>query len=284
MKLQYFDLLSPNPIKIEQVGGIISPKLKDISSIGMNTYQYYLTIILLDVKTYFSMIGQQEQYEVLPDEDKVKFNIFDLLTGNQQSIDLLLDVLNFFICEKVSYSVEHEGFIVYEETERQEVEELNLWKRLLNCFRKHKQNTNTSIKVEKNVIGLITKENYSFVCDAICQRNCVKYKQEDLSKVKSKKALEIMKKIQKGKSEMAKQKKTDKNMELGNIISAVANKSQSLNEINIWDLTIFQLWDCFARLSNNSIYDIQSMSVAAWGNKDNYFDATAWFKRIDEGN
>ena len=71
------------------------------------------------------------------------------------------------------------------------------------------------------------------------------------------------------------------NMELGNIISAVANKSQSLNIINIWELTVYQVWDCFSRLSNNSIYDIQSMSVAAWGNKDNYFDATAWFKRID---
>ena len=93
-----------------------------------------------------------------------------------------------------------------------------------------------------------------------------------------------MKKLQRGRSEKAKHTKADKNMELGNIISAVANKSQSLNILNIWDLTVYQLWDCFSRLSNNSIYDIQSMSVAAWGNKDNYFDATAWFKRIDTTN
>ena len=81
--------------------------------------------------------------------------------------------------------------------------------------------------------------------------------------------------------EKAKQTKSDENLELGNIISAVANKSQSLNILNIWDLTVFQVWDCFSRLSNNSIYAIQSMSVAAWGNKDNSFDAAAWFKRID---
>ena len=73
-------------------------------------------------------------------------------------------------------------------------------------------------------------------------------------------------------------------MELGNIISAVANKSHSLNILNIWDLTVFQVWDCFSRLSNNSIYDIQSMSVAAWGNKDNAFDISAWFKRMDTDN
>ena len=90
-----------------------------------------------------------------------------------------------------------------------------------------------------------------------------------------------MKKLQKGRAERSRQTKTDQNMELGNIISAVASKSHSLNILNIWDLTVFQLWDCFARLTNNSIYDIQSMSVAAWGNKNNYFDVTAWFKRIE---
>ena len=69
MKLEYFDLLSPDPIYIQKVGGIISPKLRDISSIGINTYQYYLTILLMDLKTYFTMIGQQEQFEALSEEE-----------------------------------------------------------------------------------------------------------------------------------------------------------------------------------------------------------------------
>ena len=77
MKLEYFDLLSPDPIYIQKVGGIISPKLRDISSIcGINTYQYYLTILLMDLKTYFTMIGQQEQFETLSEEEKNKMNIF----------------------------------------------------------------------------------------------------------------------------------------------------------------------------------------------------------------
>ena len=99
-----------------------------------------------------------------------------------------------------------------------------------------------------------------------------------------KKALEIMNKLQMGRAKKAKQVKSDDNLELGNILSAVANKSQSLNIVNIWDLTVYQLWDCFFRLSNNNIYNIQSMSVAAWGDKDNHFDSTAWFKRMDTGN
>lgn len=249
MKLSYFELLSPDPVQIQRVGGILSPTLRSISKIGINTYQYYLTILLMDLKTYFTMIQQEEQFELLSDEEKSQMNVFDLLTMDNKSAKLLQNVLNFFIAENVVWSEKNNTFLIYE---------------------------------DDNVIGVITKEIYPQICDLICQRNCIKSNQEeDLSKVKSKKALEIMKKLQKGRTEKAKVTKSDKNMELGNIISAVANKSQSLNIINIWELTVYQVWDCFSRLSNNSIYDIQSMSVAAWGNKDNYFDATAWFKRID---
>ena len=247
MKLEYFDLLSPEPIYIQKVGGILSPKLRDIAHIGINTYQYYLTILLLDVKSYFSMINQQEQFELLPEKDKIQMNIFDLLNIDNNLINLLQTVLNFFIKEDVVYSTEYKKFLV---------------------------------KKDNELIGIISKDTYPIVCDVICQRNYIKSKQEeDLSKIKSKKALEIMKKLQKGRTEKEKHTKADKNMELGNIISAVANKSQSLNILNIWDLTVYQIWDCFSRISNNNIYDIQSMSVATWGDKDNHFDVASWFKK-----
>ena len=266
MKLSYFELLSPDPIYIQNVGGILSPKLKDISSpsVGINTYQFYLTIILMDLKTYFSMIGQDEQFNSLTDEDKMQLNIYDLFTANEEIASQVANTLNFFIKENVIYSKEHKCFLTMDKVLVEENGE----------------------EVEKyEMVGMITKEIYPQVCDLICQRiNIQSNQEEDLSKIKSKKALEIMKKLQKGRAEKEKNTKSDKNMELGNIISAVANKSQSLNIINIWEITVYQLWDCFSRISNNNIYDIQSMSVAAYGNKDNYFDSTAWFKRIGTTN
>lgn len=252
MKFDYFELLSPDPIYVQNVGGIVSPKLKDISFIGLNAYRYYLSIILMNPISYFSMIGQSEYYDSLSDQEKEKLSIFELLDTDEKYANLLTQALNFFIKEEVYYSSQNKCFLVRE---------------------------------EKKIIGAITKETYSQICNLICQRNCIKSNQEeDLSKIKSKKALEIIKKLQKGRSEKAKTTKSDKNMELGNIISAVANRSPSLNILNIWELTVFQVWDCFSRLSNNNIYDIQSTSVAVWGDKDNHFDATAWFKRIDTVN
>ncbi len=264
MKISYFELLSPEPVYIQKAIGVISPKLKDIASIGINIYQYYLSVLLMDLKTYFTMIGKPEQAELLTETEKAQISIYDLLTLNSDSIKLLQAALNFFIKEEVAYSVEHKCFLV-------------------------KKNTpvphNGEISEEASAVGSISRETYPQVCDIICQRNFIKSsQQDDLSKAKNRKAVEIMKKLQKGRDEKAKHTKADKNMELGNIISAVANKSQSLNILNIWDLTVYQVWDCFQRLSSNNIYNIQSMSVAAWGNKDNQFDAASWFKRTDNGN
>ena len=251
MKLNYFELLSPYPIFIENTCHVLSPKLKDISAIGYNTYQFYILILLLDSKSYFDFIGCTEQYEKMSDDEIIKLDIFNLMTSNKATSVALESALNFFLQEKVTYSQED------------------------NCYYTYK-------KSDDKRIGMISKDNYADIRDIICQRNNFKGKEHtDLSNIKSKKALEIMKKLQKGRSKNNKLTNQNNDMELDNIISAVANKSQSLNILNIWDLTVFQLWDCFFRLSNNNIYDIQSMSVAAWGDKDKHFNAPAWFKRIN---
>lgn len=202
----------------------------------------------MDVKTCLSILGLEKDFEALPEEKKAGLNSFDLLLTDASLCALLTDILNFFMKEDVIYSPEYRCFVVKEGNE---------------------------------ITGSITNEQYPQICDVICQRNNIKSNlKKNPSEVKSKKASEILKKLQKGRAKKEEHKKADDTMDLGNIISAVAGKSHSLNLINIWDLTIFQLWDCFARLSSNSIYDIQSMSVAAWGNKDHSFDAAAWFQRI----
>lgn len=189
------------------------------------------------------------------------------LFSDDAMIDFLKNALTFFFKEEIFYYSDERCFIVTNNAASviTDIEALSGGRKLS----------------DTDIVGVITGDNFSQICDLILQLNNIKRRDEDISKVKNKKALDILKKIQKGRAERQKNKKADKNMEIANIISAVANRHPSLNMINIWDLTIYQLWDAFARLSNNSIYDIQSMSVAAWGNKDNHFDAAAWFKRIE---
>lgn len=225
-------------------------------------YQYYLNILLMDLKMFFTMINRPDDYEKLSDEEKLNISVYDLLIQDAQTALLLQTALNFFIKEDVEYSPKHKEFAVRGNVMVKEQDKM----------------------VEKYaIIGVISRDNYQDVVDVICQRNNIKTKDvADPNKVKSKKALAILQKIKKGRDEMAKATKSDKNMELGNIISAVANRSQSLNIVNIWDLTVFQLWDCFARLTNNNVYDINAASISAWGDKDKKFDFNGWFKKLND--
>lgn len=216
----------------------------------------------MDAEKFLTMQQNSEEFVDIPEDFKTQINIFEKFTETKESAILLQNILNFFIKEDVVFSLNDKLFEVKGNVVVKENNEM----------------------VDKYAtIGIISKENYKDVVNVICQRNNIQTKDlNDPSKTKSKKALAIMEKLKKGREKMAKTTKADKNMELGNIISAVANKSPSLNMINIWDLTVYQLWDCFARLNNLNVYEINAASVSAWGDKDNKFDFNGWFKKMND--
>lgn len=245
-----------------KVGGILSPTLQDIADIGGESiYQYYLNILLMDAKQLFVMLDKLDVYEALSDEERLNISVYDSFVNNDELAKIMETALNFFIKEDVVFSENYRLF---------EIKGNVVVKR------------DDQMVEEYATIGVIEKENYSDVVDVICQRNNIKTRDtDDTSKVKSKKALAILQKLKKGRESMTKAAKVDKNMELGNIISAVANKSQSLNITDIWNLTVYQLWDSFARLTNNVVYDINAASVSAWGDKDKKFDFGGWYKKLN---
>ena len=87
-----------------------------------------------------------------------------------------------------------------------------------------------------------------------------------------------MEKMLKAKKKEQETKKSDLNLTIPNIISSLANKHPSLNYVNIWDLTIFQLLDAFNRTQANSMYDIDSTRVSVWGDEKKTFDVSLWYK------
>ena len=86
LKLSYLDLLSPEPVYIKNVGGIISPKLRDVSVLGYDTYQFYLELLRMDSKKFFSVLGHEEDYDLLSDEEKSNLNMFELWVWNTRRI------------------------------------------------------------------------------------------------------------------------------------------------------------------------------------------------------
>lgn len=112
--------------------------------------------------------------------------------------------------------------------------------------------------------GAITPQLLPEIESIILQLNAVSKDAMDTSNAKNKAAAKIIEKLNKRKKGNEKKAKSDPKLELPNIISAVAAYHSSINILNIWDLTVYQVYDLFARMQQNTIFDVLKMSVAAW--------------------
>lgn len=258
MKLDYATLISPYPLHLKKVGHIKSPTLREIwnPDITYSRYNMYLSLLSIDIQNYCEKINQHELewYNALSDEDKLQYNMFDVISKHQDLQEQYRQILEFFFVESVIWDNENHVYLTYVD----------------------KDENGTIIPV-----GMVYKVIWCDICEIILQRCGVNNNDTesiDESKVKSKRALEILKKIKNGKKKATKNKEYDKDTELPNIISKVSVMAKSINYINIWDLTVSQLHEHFRQECTNVYFNISTMSVAAWGNEKKKFNGNEWYK------
>lgn len=257
MKLDYLDLISSKPLSLHNVGKIKHTTISEIRELTGDIYNSYLFFLGLSPFKYCTEINTdlKNWYESLSDDDLMQLSMFDIIASIEDLSNFYSSIFSFFFVETVKYDKYHHLFIVFDGI-NEETKDLN-------------------------VVGTITKDNYIEICNIIKRFNHIDDQDDiDFSKVKSKKGLERFKKIQKLKQQSQKTKSADSNLELGNVISSVCAMHNSINYTNVESLTIYQLWDTFERLRNNIPYSSGLLSVSVWGDKENKFDLSSWFKNI----
>ena len=97
---------------------------------------------------------------------------------------------------------------------------------------------------------------------------------------KNEKAKKLYEKMLKAKEAENKRKEERDllNSSVPNIISSTAAKCPGLNIINIWDATLFQLYDQFGKTQTDDIHYLNSVRTAVWGDEKNVYDHTLWYK------
>jgi len=269
MKLDYGTLMGTAPLILQNGLHIRSPLLKEISEITFPVYQSYLTALMLDKESYFYGIEHEQfqylsnysekekqalkkirsEYESFTEEEKDSMLFMDIIIFDPIVVYSLEQALSFFSGCQLTYSQQNQGFIQED---------------------------------EENIVCFIPKASYPEIADLILQRNGVLTKDSKIEKpvFKNELAKTLYDRTRKAQQKSSTGKKEDKNMDLPNIISAVSARHPSLNIHNIWDITVYQLYDQFKRLQVNSFYDIQSMTVAAWGDEKKQFDASQWYRNL----
>ena len=239
--MDQFTLISGAPYSCDGIL-IYPPKLGQIRDIGYAQYQMFLSIFLMTKEDILEMIKIDSSHA-----DEVEFNTLQLITLIPEFRESLLRSLNFFLHANVRYSDEY-GYY-FEDTEE-------------------------IIPLKK--IWLIRRAILKFCCvNDESDSEPLRFRNE--------KAREIWEKIQKHKAAARKQKRSgtgDKSMDLPNLIGAVCAYSSSYNLLNIWDLTVYQFYDQFARLDNRIQIDVYGQRWAAWGKED--FDFSIWRKALNQ--
>ena len=258
MTLQYLHLLSAERIRIEHLGALHSPTLREIVRLGPDVYQNYLNFLSLDLYKYLELFDLKQQYEAASEEEKQQLSLFRIITANEKLCALYASIFSFFIDGSISYDAPQEAYLI---TEIQ-------------------GDAAPNGVSSGRVAGRIDNDNYDTVRNLLLQLNYIQVKGTDLSKCKNKKALEIAEKLRKGREQFYKHKGTSRDMNLANMISALCVQHSSYNLLNVWDLTIYQLYDQFFRQNMKTQIDVTSLRWAAWG-KDP-FDFSLWYKSLKE--
>lgn len=189
------------------------------------------------------LVGKADLLKTLGVEDGPEFDpysVYDLMGAISELRETLLAALRFFVVEPISYN---DGKFYAND-------------------------------------HLLNKADLEDVAEAVMQLSYIKHDSQSQHRFASEKARRIWEKCQKGKAKLRKATQQDVNMELPNLIGAVSARNCGYTLLNIWDLTVYQLYDQFTRMNVNVQMDIYATRWAAWGKDD--FDVSLWFKNISK--
>lgn len=134
-------------------------------------------------------------------------------------------------------------------------------------------------------LKVVNRDNFDDIVEAVKLQNYLKRpkenKDEDINPAdeETKKLMERMKEL----NEKVKEKKRqqtqgeDEEINISDIVSAVTAKSNSINKLNVWDHTLYQLYDEYARLELIDNYDFSIRAMMAGAEK---IDLKHWSSKI----
>lgn len=250
MKFSYEDLISGEAIFVNGIGHFRSPILRELSPSGkINgwTYQLYLNILSWDKQSYIDFMKLTTGRTLKKLEENEKITVFDTMTILEQPRKLLQEAMAFFMLESLQWDNKKLQFV--------------------------------TLSDNGSAVGTINRENFEEVRDMMLQVNYISVG-EAAAPVEhsSQKAKELWERSQKYLKEQSAKSNKDKSYSFGNIVSKLCAAATGYTLFNIYDLTIFQLYDQFFQYGYLRAMNLNEMAFSNHGGEK--FDMQAWLKPI----
>lgn len=250
-KISSFDLLNREPIKFYDIL-IYKPKLSDIEIVGKDSFMRrtnLITISELDIRDFYEEIGEN-----IKDIDPFYFKPYNYLISQCQNKLFFLEIkIAFFTYIKREIKIEEGLFTCSLDNGSTFV----FTQEIFNEF----QNIVKEINFEKG-----DEEFPEIISD----------NEEMVKKFEEKRQLLIETKRKERKKAMSK----EEGITLGEVISCLCAFGIGYNMLNIWDLTIYQLYDQFERCKLKDEYD-KNLSAIMAGADSSKIDLVYWIKKIN---
>lgn len=233
-----YDYLCNEHYSYDGIGHIKCPTLREIRYVTYNQFNIFLNYISITQKQFLDTFGLIEKYDSLPEEEKKRNTIFNLLTFGMNRADFLAYLIDFFVVEDVQYDQEHNAF-------------------LIGTF-----DTNDDGNEVFNVVGKINDENFDDFRKFVELILGLKSDGEvEKPKYKNKLAEKIAKKLAKHNEEKKeKQTSVNENYTLPNMIMKYCTHNKvGINILNVWDMTYYQFMKMFLEYRVGRQADINDM-------------------------
>jgi hypothetical protein len=226
--------------------------IRKIKEIGFMNYNRFLSVVTLDVKSLTNYNPDLEGMSII---DRV------IKSRNDMLISSFSEAMGAFLNEDVNDLLINDtlGFVF----------------------------GGKNLDRDAKTCNVVDSSNFSDFIKIIKYQNCLveaseKYVNEAPA---SDKAKLILEKLKKGKEMVEKAKSLAKNSsskssdtDFADVISAVSTKSNNFNRSNIWDSTVYQLYDEYKRLEAISSYEINIAAMIQGAKID---DLRHWAAKVD---
>ncbi|QOV08241.1 putative tail assembly chaperone [Bacillus phage Kirov] len=270
-------LLSGSSITVDNIE-IIPYTIEEIKNYGYSNYMQGLQLLSLTVEDFLDSVKDVEKRMILEVEKQNlrAFDFYSKLAGEDfknillvaLSVLLRTDDIRFLDDNVLAIDFMKMG-ILYEDK----------------YGMVHVDNEKLE-NISEDQLKLIHRENFDSIVEVIKMQNYlmkVSEKEDDEFKNPADEATRLLAEQIKKNRERVKAKKKLQNdddeddIDISDIISAVCSKSNSINKLNVWDFTLYQVYDEYARLELIDSYDFSIRAMMAGAEK---VDLKHWSSKI----
>lgn len=227
-------LFGGRPVLAKGYGNITPLKIREVVDVGYSEYMQCLNILTLEVKDFL---------KDSKDIDLSQYNVFELIIafGGEEVEKVFETSLSLFlggeaIIDKESRRVflkkSDEEILIVDKRNYSEIQEVIKWQNFINSFD------------EKKISGFNPAD-------------------EETRKLKEQMDAVAKKRDELKKKQNPNEEDDESNLDFYDILSAISSKSYGVSELNVMELTIYQVYRKFKRMEIIEQYDISIKSILA---------------------